>query len=67
MDFDRSLCLEVDKQKAFSFVFSGSDRAIILGWVAETSISNIVWLRLLTIKWRWPPVKCITYFTDKEI
>jgi hypothetical protein len=62
---ERKLSLEVDKEKVFSFVFSRSDRAIIISWVAETSVSNMVFLRMITIKWRWPPVKWITCFTDR--
>ncbi len=62
---ERPLCLEVDKKKVFSFEFSKSDRAIIISWVAETSAPNMVWLRIVTIKWRWPPIKCVTCFTDR--
>ena len=61
----RPLRLEVDKKKVFSFKFSLGDRAIILSWVAGTEAPNIVWLRLITIKWRWPPVRCIECFADR--
>ena len=47
--------------------FSGiylENKAIVLGWVAETEVQNIILMRLVTIKWRWPPVKCVTAFTD---
>lgn len=57
------LCLEVDREKIFSLQFS--DRAIIISWVAETSAPNIIWMRLVTIKWRWPPIKCVACFTDR--
>lgn len=40
------------------------NKAIVLGWVAETEVQNIILMRLITIKWRWPPVKCVTSFTD---
>lgn len=63
---EQELWLEVDKKKVFSFLFSRSDRAIIISWVAETSASNMIWLRMVTIKWRWPPIICITCFTDKQ-
>ena len=51
---------------AFHFSLDGEDKTIILMWVAETSAPNLVWMRLITIKWRWPPVKCVTAFTDAE-
>jgi len=47
--------------------FSGiylDNKAIVLGWVAETEAENIILMRLVTIKWRWPLVKCVTAFTD---
>jgi hypothetical protein len=62
---ERKLRLEVSTEKTFSLEFSRSDRALILSWVAETSAPNIVWMRLITIKWRWPPIMCVTCFTDR--
>ena len=61
---EHPLCLEVDKKKVFSLEFSMSDRVIIISWVAETNVSNMVWIRIVSIKWRWPPIKCVTCFTD---
>ena len=61
---ERPLRLEVDKKKVFSLQVSLSDRAIILSWVADTSAPNLIWMRLVTIKWRFPPVRCVTCFTD---
>ena len=63
-DMERPLRLKVDK-KVFSFEFSLKDRAIILSWVAGTEAPNIVWMRLITIKWRWLPIRCVTCFTDR--
>ena len=63
---ERKLMLEVDKKKVFSFEFSRNDRAIIISWVAETSAPNLAWVRLVTIKWSCPPVRCVTCFTDKQ-
>jgi len=59
------LCLKTDPA-AFHFSLDWEDKAIILSWVAETSAPNLVWMRLITIKWRWPPVKCVTTFTDAD-
>ncbi len=63
---ERPLLLEVDKKKIFSLEFSLSNRAIILSWAARTEAPNIVWTRLIAIKWRWPPVRCVTAFTDVD-
>lgn len=41
------------------------NKAIVLGWVAETEVQNMMLMRLITIKWRWPPVKCVEYFTNR--
>ena len=61
---ERNLCL---KRGALEFrgVFL-DNKAIVLGWVAETEAPNIILMRLITIKWRWPPVKCVTAFTDVD-
>jgi len=63
---DRSLYLEIIGPKTFSIDFSWSDKAIILGWFAETSMANIIWMRLITIRWGWPPVRCVECFTDVD-
>ena len=62
---ERPLCLEVDKKKVFSLEFSRKDRAIIISWVAGTSAPNIVWVRIVSIKWSWPPVRWVICFTDR--
>jgi len=64
-DMERPLCIEVDKKKVFSFKFSFGDRAVILSWVAGTEVPNIAWVRLITIKWQWPPVRCVECFADR--
>jgi len=53
--------------KTGDLVFSGiflDNKTIVLGWVAETEVQNIILMRLVTIRWSWPPVKCVTAFTD---
>lgn len=51
---------------AFRFSLDWKERAIILSWVAETEAPNLVWIRLITIKWRWPPMRCVAAFTDTD-
>jgi len=61
---ERKLCL-----KTGGLAFTGihlDNKAIVLGWVAETEIQNVILIRILTIKGRWPPVKCVTAFTDVD-
>ncbi len=48
------------------FRFAVRDKAISLAWHAETEVENIIWMRLVTIKWRWPPIGITECFTDKE-
>jgi len=59
----RYLSLEIGP-KTFQAFPSWGDKAFIISWVAETSAPNWIWIRLITIKWRWPPIKCKTCFTD---
>ena len=43
---------------------SQDNKAIVLGWVAETEAQNTILMRLITIKWSLSRVKCVTAFTD---
>ena len=64
---DRPLSLEVVGPVVRNGpIISRKDRAIVCGWRRETVSPGIIWFRLLTIKWHWPPVKVITCFTDCE-
>jgi len=59
---ERNICLKTAKLE-----FTGihlDNKTIVLGWVAETEVQNIILMRLVTIKWSWPLVKCVTAFTD---
>lgn len=41
------------------------ERAVILHWSGQTILHNIVWMRFLALRAKWPPVKvlsCFTYF-----
>lgn len=52
--------------KTGDFEFRGiylDNKAIVLSWVAETEVQNIILMRLITIRWHWPPVKCVEAFT----
>jgi len=51
---------------AFRLSLDLEDKAITLCWVAKTEVPKLVWTRLITIKWRWPPVRCVTAFTDVD-
>ena len=49
----------------FNVGYSSQDRAVILHWTGETCLRNIVWMRFVALRFRWPPVKvlnCFTYF-----
>jgi len=49
----------------FNVGFSSEEKALILHWTGETVLSNIVWMRFVALRLRWPPVKvlsCFTYF-----
>ena len=49
----------------FSVGYSSEERAVILHWTGATILRNIVWMRFVALRLRWPPVKvlsCFTYF-----
>ena len=49
----------------FNVGYVSEEKAVILHWTGETVLSNIVWMRFVALRLRWPPVKvlsCFTYF-----
>ena len=58
--------MEIDVgDTVFNMGYSKQEKAVILHWTGETLLSNIVWMRFVALRFRWPPVKvlnCFTYF-----
>jgi len=51
--------------RVFQVGTSIKERAVILHWTGETCLRNIVWMRFVALRPKWPPVKvlsCFTYF-----
>ena len=49
----------------FNVGYVSEEKAVILHWTGETCLRNIVWMRFVALRLRWPPVKtlsCFTYF-----
>lgn len=47
--------------------FCGAHRegwCLVLMWGAKTSLRNVVWVRLLVVGPRWPPVQWATTFAE---
>lgn len=34
--------------------------------VRETQFRNIIWMRIITLSWEWPPIRCTGAFTDAD-
>lgn len=50
--------------------FCGAHRdgwCCVLTWAAETSLRNVVWVRLVVVGPRWPPVRWATTFADTNL
>ena len=62
---ERDIKLLVGDSK-FEVFFSKIDKALILSWVAETGAKNVTWMRILTLRLRWPPWHCETAFVFTE-
>jgi len=63
----RVLSLEVEGPKVRTGPWiNRRPKAIICGWVQNTVVPNLIWFRLLTIRWRWPPAQVITCFTWRD-
>jgi len=45
---------------------SQAEKAIILGWVAETQFRNIYWYHIVVVRWSWPFIRHVeAYVTDE--
>ena len=47
----------------FQVGVSRQERAVILHWTGQTALSNIIWMRFLALRAKWPPIKNLTCFT----
>jgi len=47
----------------FQVGVSRQERAVILHWTGQTALHNIVWMRFLALRAKWPPIKNLTCFT----
>lgn len=46
--------------------FDKPNKTLVFCWIAETEVSNIILIRLLALRLRFPPIKIVTAFTDKR-
>ena len=49
--------------RVFQVGVSIKERAVILHWIGETYLRNIVWMRFVALRPKWPPVKVLSCFT----
>jgi len=60
----RGLNLELDiGLTIFQMGVSRPDKAVILHWVGETNISNIIWQRFVVFKLQWLPVRSVSCYS----
>lgn len=50
----------------FGIACSWRDRAIILSWVAETEVHNLMWIRIVVFKLAWPPIRRGGFYCDRD-
>lgn len=63
----RGLNLELDiGLTIFQMGVSRPDKAVILHWVGETNISNIIWQRFVVFKLQWPPIRIVSCYSFRE-
>ena len=63
MPNDRKLQLYTGPS-TFRLIVCLKARVIALTWIAETSAVNMLWVRCLTIRLGWPPIRWTHCFTD---
>jgi len=48
----------------FSFSLDRSNKTLALFWTRQTQFRNILWMLIIVIGWKWPPIKWRAFFTD---
>jgi len=68
-DEERLLSLEVIGPTAFT-VSPWSDikenKGILFMWVRQTSVSNVIAWKSITLQWAWPPIRWVNCFTSAD-
>lgn len=59
---NRTMELPVGPQ-VFQVGYSRQDTAFILHWTGMTNIRNIMWMRFVVFRLRWPPMQSLSCFT----
>ena len=62
----RKLCLDTGPLKFFGAERDKPNRAVAFFWMAETEVPNIILMRIIVLRLRWPPIKWVTMFTDRK-
>ncbi len=63
---ERKLTLATGKPMFACLEWDSRLRGFVLGWCAETEVANVLWIRLITISFRWPPVRFYESFMCEE-
>ena len=50
----------------FELALDRPNRALALFWIRQTQFKNIIWIRITSIGWRWPPIRWVGAFTDTD-
>ena len=50
----------------FQMGVSRPDKAVILHWVGETNIGNVIWQRFVVLKLQWPPIRSVSCYSFRE-
>ncbi len=63
---ERKLKLARGKPMFAGLQWDNQLKGLVLGWGADTEVANVVWIRLITISFRWPPVRFFEAFMYKK-
>ena len=67
---ERKIALEIIAPMAFvglRWEHVKREKALLFVWLNETSASNVIHWRSISLKLSWPPVRCLSYFTFTEL
>jgi len=62
----RRLYLYVDRLQWGGLRLDLEARGLVLGWAAATEVPDIIYIRLLTLGLRWPPVRRVSCYINVQ-
>lgn len=63
---ERTLTLAIDRPTFIGLTWDSKLKGFVLSWAASTELANVLWIKFITISFRWLPIRVYKAFMYKE-